>query len=85
MSGAKMDIKQQVRAFITSNFYVADPSTLAEDASLLDRGIIDSTGVLEIIMFLEDTFGFKVADSEMVPENLDSIDSIAEYVKRKHG
>jgi acyl carrier protein len=75
-----MDIKQQVRAFITSNFYVADPSTLADDASLLDQGIIDSTGVLEIIMFLEDTFGFKVADSEMVPENLDSIESIASLV-----
>ena len=78
-----MDIKEQVRAFITSNFYVADPETLADDASLLDQGIIDSTGVLEIIVFLEDTFGFKVADSEMVPENLDSIVSIAAYVTRK--
>jgi acyl carrier protein len=78
-----MDIKQQVRAFITSNFYVADPSTLADDASLLDQGIIDSTGVLEIIMFLEDTFGFKVADSEMVPENLDSIENIAAFVARR--
>jgi acyl carrier protein len=80
-----MDIKQQVRAFITSNFYVADPSTLADDASLLDQGIIDSTGVLEIIMFLEDGFGLKVADAEMVPENLDSIESIASYVTRKCG
>jgi acyl carrier protein len=78
-----MDIKQRVRAFITSNFYVADPSTLADDASLLDQGIIDSTGVLEIIMFLEDTFGFKVADSEMVPENLDSIENIASFVARR--
>jgi acyl carrier protein len=79
-----MDIKQIVRAFITSNFYVADPGTLADDASLLDQGIIDSTGVLEIIVFLEDTFGFKVADSEMVPENLDSIDNIASFVARRH-
>lgn len=78
-----MDIKQQVRAFITSNFYIADPSTLADDASLLDQGIIDSTGVLEIIMFLEDTFGFKVSDSEMVPENLDSIENIASFVGRR--
>jgi acyl carrier protein len=78
-----MDIKQQVRAFITSNFYVADPATLADDASLLDQGIIDSTGVLEIIMFLEDTFGFKVEDSEMLPENLDSIENIASFVARK--
>jgi acyl carrier protein len=78
-----MDTKQQVRAFITSNFYVADPATLADDASLLDQGIIDSTGVLEIIMFLEDTFGFKVSDSEMVPENLDSIENIASFVARR--
>ena len=79
-----MDIKEKVRAFVTTNFYVADPSALADDASLLDRGIIDSTGVLEIIMFLEETFGLTVLDSEMVPENLDSIDSIAAYVTRKH-
>jgi acyl carrier protein len=78
-----MDIKQQVKAFITSNFYIADPATLADGASLLDQGIIDSTGVLEIIMFLEDTFGFKVADSEMVPENLDSIENIASFVVRR--
>ena len=78
-----MDIKQQVKAFITSNFYIADPSALADDASLLDQGIIDSTGILEVIMFLEDTFGFKVSDSEMLPENLDSIVSIAAYVTRK--
>jgi acyl carrier protein len=80
-----MDIKEKVRAFVTTNFYVADPSALADDASLLDRGIIDSTGVLEIIMFLEATFGLTVLDSEMVPENLDSIDSIAAYVAGKHG
>lgn len=85
MSGATMDIKQQVRAFITSNFYVVDPSVLADDTSLLDHGIIDSTGVLEIIMFLEDSFRFKVADSEMVPENLDSIENIGLYVTRKRG
>lgn len=79
-----MDIREKVRAFVTTNFYVADPLALADDASLLDRGIIDSTGVLEIIMFLEETFGLTVLDSEMVPENLDSIDSIAAYVTRKH-
>jgi acyl carrier protein len=78
-----MDIRQRIRDFITANFYVADPSALADDASLLDQGIIDSTGVLEIIMFLEDNFGFKVADAEMVPDNLDSISSIASFVDRK--
>lgn len=78
-----MDTKQQVREFVTSNFYVAEPSSLADDASLLDQGIIDSTGVLEIISFLETSFGFAVEDAEMVPENLDSIDNIAAFVERK--
>jgi len=78
-----MEIKDQVRDFLTTNFYVADPASLKDDISLLDRGIIDSTGVLEVIFFVEDTFGIKVEDSEMLPENLDSIERIANFVNRK--
>jgi len=80
-----MEIKEQIRAFVTSNFYVADPAALEDDASLLDRGIIDSTGVLEVIFFIEETFGIKVEDSEMLPDNLDSIDRITNFVARKKG
>lgn len=80
-----MDIKEQVRAFLTSNFYVADPASLEDGASLLDRGIIDSTGVLEVIFFIEENFGIKVEDSEMLPDNLDSIERIANFVTRKKG
>jgi acyl carrier protein len=78
-----MEIKEQVRTFVTSNFYVAEPEALEDDASLLDRGIIDSTGVLEVIFFIEETFGITVKDSEMLPENLDSIDRIANFIARK--
>lgn len=78
-----MNTKEQVRAFVTSNFYVADPATLEDEASLLDRGIIDSTGVLEVILFVEETFGIKVEESEMLPENLESIERIANFVSRK--
>lgn len=78
-----MDIKEQVRNFVTSNFYVADPAALENEASLLDRGIIDSTGVLEVIFFIEETFGIKVEDSEMLPDNLDSIERISSFVARK--
>lgn len=78
-----MELKEQVRAFITSNFYVADPATLADDTSLLDRGIVDSTGMLEVIFFIEETFGIKIDYSEMVPDNLDSIERIANFVSRK--
>lgn len=80
-----MDIKEQIRSFITSNFYVTDPAKLEDGASLLDRGIIDSTGVLEVIFFIEETFGIKVEDSEMLPDNLDSIEKIANFVVRKKG
>jgi acyl carrier protein len=80
-----MDIKEQVRVFVTSNFYVADPATLQDGASLLDQGIIDSTGVLEVIFFIEETFGITVEDSEMLPDNLDSIERISNFVSRKKG
>lgn len=80
-----MEIKEQIRAFVTSNFYIADPAALVDDASLIDRGIIDSTGVLEVIGFIEDTFGITVEDSERLPENLDSIARIANFVARRQG
>jgi acyl carrier protein len=80
-----MEIKAQVRSFLTTNFYVADPAALADQASLLDQGLIDSTGVLEVIEFLETTFAITVEDTEMLPENLDSIDRIAAFVERKRG
>lgn len=78
-----MKLEQQIRDFVTANFYVADPKSLENGTSLLDAGIIDSTGVLEVIMFIETTFGVTVEDSEMLPENLDSIERIAAFVARK--
>lgn len=78
-----MTLKQQIRDFVTSNFYVADPAALEDQTSLLEHGIIDSTGVLEVIVFLESTFGISVDDSELLPENLDSIERIAAFVERK--
>ena len=78
-----MTLKQQIRDFVTSNFYVAEPATLQDQTSLLEHGIIDSTGVLEVIVFLESTFGISVGDSELLPENLDSIERIAAFVERK--
>ncbi len=78
-----MKIKDQIRTFVTSNFYVADPAALPDETSLLDQGIIDSTGVLEVILFLEETFGITVEDGEMLPDNLDSIERISNFVVRK--
>jgi acyl carrier protein len=79
------DTKQRIRQFIIENFLFEEDDTLKEDTSFLENGIIDSTGVLELVMFIEETYGINVEDDEMVPENLDSISNIAEYVQRKKG
>lgn len=80
----KHDIGLAVRRFIGENFLFRDDGdAIAHEQSLLDAGIIDSTGVLELVCFLETTFGIEVQDDEMLPENLDSIRSISSYVDRK--
>jgi len=76
-------MKAKLRTFIESNFYVPEGDPLPDDGSLLDRGVVDSTGVLELIGYLQDEFGIEVADSEMIPDNLDSIARIEAYVGRK--
>lgn len=78
-----MTITERVRSFITENFYVDDDAALSDDASLLEHGIVDSTGVLEVIAFIEDELEVTVEDAEMLPENLDSIANIATFVARK--
>lgn len=78
------DIGQAIRDFILQNYlFTSDPTVLRDDESFLRRGIIDSTGVLEVIHFLDERFGIKVPDSEMVPENLDSVANLVAYVTRK--
>lgn len=75
-----------VRTFITSNFYSAGTQPpLTDDTSLLESGIVDSTGVFEVILFIERTFAITVTTDEMLPENLDSINRIAAFVKRRLG
>lgn len=76
-----VDMKARIRQFVQGNFFVN--GALDDGTSLLDKGIIDSTGVLEVIGFIETEFGISVADEEMLPENLDSIAAIAGYVERK--
>ncbi len=80
-----MDIASKVREFIKHNFYTAATVQLTDEASLLDLGIIDSTGILEVVSFVEGEFGIHVDDDEMLPENLDSIARITAFVSRKKG
>ncbi len=79
----KAKIEAKIKQFIQSNFIFEESLVLAKDQSLLDSGIIDSTGVLELVNFLEENFGFSVNDEELIPDNLDSIDNIATFVQTK--
>lgn len=79
-----MAIRDQVRTFILNNYLFSDDQArLSDSESLMRGGTLDSTGVLELIMFMEETFVIKVADDEMIPANLDSVQSIVSYVERK--
>jgi acyl carrier protein len=76
-------VEARVREFITEFFYVSDPASLTDDLSLIDSGLVDSTGMMDVIVFLESEYEFHVEDDEMVPENLESIELIARFVDRK--
>lgn len=76
-------IKTKIRSFIIDNFLFGEDNGLKDETSFLDEGIIDSTGVLELVTFLEDEFEIEVEDEELIPENLDSIDNIAIYLEGK--
>ncbi len=79
-----MSVKEQIRAFIAENFlFNPDGFDLSDDASFLDEGVVDSTGTLEMVIFVEDTFGIEVGDHEIEPENFDSVDKLAGYIQRK--
>jgi acyl carrier protein len=78
-----MTIEQRLRQFIIENFYVTDPAEVQDDTLLVTAGFIDSTGMLEVIAFLEEEFGIQVADHETTPENLESVARMAAFVTRK--
>ena len=78
--------KKELREFILEAFLFGDESEVFDDGdSFMAKGIVDSTGVLELVAFLEEQFGVTVDDEEMVPANLDSIDNLAEFIRKKKG
>lgn len=79
----KLEITTKIEQFINTNFIFEEKFVLGQDQSLLDSGVIDSTGVLELVSFLEKTFGFSVNDEELIPDNLDSIKNITAFVQKK--
>jgi len=79
------EIREQLRAYIVDNFLFGDDDGFDDSVSFLDTGIIDSTGILELITFLEEQFSIKVNDDELIPENLDSISKLIVFIEKKLG
>lgn len=79
------ETREKIRNYIVNNFLFGDDAGLDDSISFLDSGMIDSTGILELIGFLEENFPIKVADEELVPENLDSISNLVRFLGTKLG
>ena len=78
-----MTLREQIRKFILQNFILERPQDLADDESMLNKGIMDSTGVLELVAFIEGTFEIIVNDDELSRDNLDTINNIVSYLEGK--
>lgn len=77
------DAKIKIREFIVENFLFGDGDELQDSTSLLEEGIIDSQGILELVFFIEDELSIKIDDDELIPENLDSLNNIAVFLSKK--
>ena len=78
-----MEVKDQLKEFFVENFMAEFSDGFSDDDSFLENGIIDSTGVLELVLFLEENYGIKVQDEEIIPENLDTFNNIQNYLQSK--
>lgn len=77
-------VQDEVRNFVVENFLFGEnPESLLNNDSFLETGIIDSTGVLELVAFVEDNYSVEVNDDELIPENLDSIDRLINFIESK--
>ncbi|HHJ06830.1 MAG TPA: acyl carrier protein [Anaerolineae bacterium] len=78
-----MDIQAQIRDYIAQNLLFSDDGFgYPDDASFLEEGIVDSVGIMELVMFLEENFGLTVDDEDLTPDNFDSVNKLAAYIKR---
>ena len=75
--------KETIKTFIIENFLFGSEDGLKDETSFLEEGIIDSTGILELVTFLEEEFSITIEDEELVPENLDSINNVTAFLDRK--
>jgi acyl carrier protein len=77
-----MDVKDLIRKYIGESVTQA-AENVADNSSLMGRGVVDSAGILELVAFVEDTFGIRVGDNELLPENFDSLNAIQSYLERR--
>jgi acyl carrier protein len=79
-----MEIKKEIHDYLEENilFESADDS-ISDDDSFMENGIIDSTGILELVSFIEQKFDFRVGDEDLVPDNFDSVNNLVDYIKKK--
>ena len=80
-----MDVLETVKAYVVENFLFGDDRRIGPETEFLENGILDSTGVLELVGFLEEKFGIRVEDDELVPANLNSLEKITLYISKKTG
>lgn len=80
-----MSHKKEIQDFVVANFLFGEAAPLEDDASFLDTGVVDSAGVLELIDFLEGTYGIRIESNEMLPDNLDSVNRVNAFLKKKLG
>ncbi len=80
-----MNYANDVRAFVVKNFLYGDATPLTDSGSFLGEGILDSTGILELVMYLESTFNIKIETAELRPDNLDSINNVVRFLEAKLG
>jgi acyl carrier protein len=78
-----MNAQHQIRQYIIDNILFGDGEKLTEDVSFQESGILDSTGFLELITFVEERFGIEITDSELVPENFDTLRKMSGFVEQK--
>lgn len=84
MSDLSINLESSIKDFINKNFLMNSASvTFSNTDSFMEKGIIDSTGILELVNFIQQSFQIEVKDDELVPENLDSVQNICSYIERK--
>ena len=83
---AKTETKDKIRKFVINNFLLGDDNQILNDnASFLEQGIIDSTGILELVSFVQETFDIRIEDMELMPDNLDSLNKLEAFIAKKQG